>query len=284
MQSDANAQIIEKVKQYFAELRGLIHALEIYPRSMRSNPFDFVGLATLSKAFGIADACLILLEHNHHDEAYGLSRSAVECSLNMRFITYERDAIDQRSYEFLKFEFADKRFWLEHLRNSNLDPQFVQAAEEYAKRLKIEERQKNPRAATSKHWSGMSPFAWNVIALTHPLDASSNTLEFRKRKQAVAYYWASQYVHCSSIGINNYSPDIPIPGFARRTTSGAIPFVTGKSLEIYRFNGRTTLFSLAVSIHELLSYVLFGLKIDVPNNGNLLFQQVIKSIQFPEEL
>lgn len=50
----------------------------IMPRDPYKFPFDIVGLASVSKVFALAKACLNLLRSDLPDEAFGLSRSIVE--------------------------------------------------------------------------------------------------------------------------------------------------------------------------------------------------------------
>jgi hypothetical protein len=70
-----------KVARFVRAAEAEINAMGIMPREPYKFPFDLVGLATLSKAFALSNACLKLLRSNHPDEAYALSRSVVElCS------------------------------------------------------------------------------------------------------------------------------------------------------------------------------------------------------------
>ena len=93
---------LQKIGSYVKSAEDEISSLGIVPRHARRFPFDILGLATLSKAFAIADACLKLLAADYADEAFGLSRSLVECATNLRYLTAVATQQDKRSHDFVK--------------------------------------------------------------------------------------------------------------------------------------------------------------------------------------
>src|SRR5258707_6501602 len=97
----------------------------MHPRLPYRHPFDILSLAIVSKVFTLSKACLTLLASGFPDEAFGLSRSIVECATNLRFLTAEPAVPYPRSGEFAKFARADKTFWahysLEHANAEELE-------------------------------------------------------------------------------------------------------------------------------------------------------------------
>jgi len=113
-----NGTEIRKVQAYLKGAGAEVNRLGIVPRLPYRHPFDILGLAMVSKVFALSRACLKLLVLNFPDEAFGLSRSMVECATILRYLTAEPDLQYRRSRNFVRFAMADKAFWahyaLEH--------------------------------------------------------------------------------------------------------------------------------------------------------------------------
>ena len=67
--------VIRKVSRFVRAAEKELNAMGIMPRDPYKFPFDIVGLASVSKVFALAKACLNLLRSDLPDEAFGLSRS-----------------------------------------------------------------------------------------------------------------------------------------------------------------------------------------------------------------
>jgi hypothetical protein len=93
----SNVEEIKKVRTYIKIAEAEINKLRIIPRLAYRYPFDSVALATLSKAFALSKACLKLLTSRLQDEAYGLSRTLVECATNLRYLTADPALQNQRT-------------------------------------------------------------------------------------------------------------------------------------------------------------------------------------------
>lgn len=87
---------IRKVSRFIRTAESEINRLGIYPRNPWMYPFDALGLSAVSKAIALSKACLKLVSSGFPDEAFGLSRSIVECANNLRFMTMEWDPRDTR--------------------------------------------------------------------------------------------------------------------------------------------------------------------------------------------
>jgi hypothetical protein len=260
------ASEIRKVRAYVKNAESEIGKLRIIPRVTRGYrhryPFDLVGLANLSKAFALAKACLKLLASDHADEAHGLSRSLVECAMNLRYLTTDPVLQDGRTRDFAKFAMADKAFWYHYALENTKNRKDKAELHAYAKQLGIVANTKPAR----QHWAGKgSGFVWYVAMLDHPLDGPM-TVKHRKNAYAVDYYQTSAFVHCSLPAIDSYYAD------------DGVPFCISASSGIHE-TFQSTLFVILVYIHSAIAYVLFGLNIDRPARLNTLFQTTLNNMK-----
>jgi hypothetical protein len=221
-----------------------------------------VGLANLSKAFAIAKACLKLLASDYPDEAYGLSRSLVECATNLRYLTVDPAERERRTRDFVKFAMADKAFWYHHALESAKNQKEKAELRAYAQQFGIVDDTKPAR----QHWAGKgSGFIWYATMLDHPLDGAV-TVSHRKKAYAVDYYQTSAFVHCSLPAIDCYYTDDGVP-FRVSASSG------------HHETHQSTLFIILVYIHSAIGYVLDGLNIDRPARLNALFQRTLDNMK-----
>jgi hypothetical protein len=254
------ASELQKIRVYLRNAEQEINALKIVPRVARKFPFDIVGLATLSKSFALAKACLKLLASGHPDEAYGLSRSLVECATNLRYLTSDFSELDKRTHDFVNFALADKAFWYHHALEAAKTPKVKAELRSYAEQMKITDNAKLAR----QHWSGLGAFVWTVTLSDHPLDGSS-TVDFRKKAHAVDYYQTSSFVHCSLPAIDNYFTD---DGVEFRISNAST----------HRDKFQSTLFVILVYIHHAIAYVLYALNVDGYGRFQTLFQRTLKKM------
>jgi hypothetical protein len=258
---DRDAEL-RKIRAYVNHAERATNALGIIPRVPQKFPFDIVGLATLSKAFALAKACLKLLASDCPDEAYGLSRSLVECATNLRYLTSDLSERDRRTHDFVKFALADKAFWYHHALESAKTPKEKAELRAYAKQMGIVD---NPKLAR-QHWSGGgSGFVWTTTLLNHPLDGAA-TVDFRKKAHAVDYYQTSAFVHCSLPAIDNYFVDDGVP-FRVLTASG------------HHETFQSTLFIVLAYIHQSIGYVLYGANTNRPARLDSLFQRTLQKMK-----
>jgi hypothetical protein len=253
---------LRKIRVYVNSAEREINKLQIVPRAAHKFPFDSVGLATLSKAFALAKACLKLLASDYPDEAYSLSRSLVECATNLRYLTSDFSGQDKRTRDFVKFALPDKAFWYHHALESAKTPKEKAELRAYAKQMGISD---NPKLAR-QHWSGQSSgFVWRTTLLDHPIDGPA-TVDFRKKAHAVDYYQTSAFVHCSLPAIDNYF------------TEGGVPFRVSTASGHHETH-QSTLFTVLVYIHHAIGYVLYGTNTDRPARLDSLFQGTLKKMK-----
>jgi hypothetical protein len=237
-QKDRTAEL-RKIRAYVNRAERELNALEILPRAAHKFPFDIVGLATLSKAFAIAEACLKLLASDCPDEAYSLSRSLVECATNLRYLTSDLSELDKRTRDFVKFALADKAFWYHHTLEVAKTPKQKAELRAYAKQMGLVD---NPEPAR-QHWSGQgSGFVWTTTLLAHPLDGPA-TVDHRKKAHAVDYYQTSGFVHVHCLPLTTTSLKTGC-----HSTSQLLPVITK------RINQRSLFFWFTYITQSLTSF------------------------------
>jgi hypothetical protein len=255
-----NGTEIRKVQAYLKGAEAEVNRLGIVPRLPYRHPFDILGLAMVSKVFALSRACLKLLVHNFPDEAFGLSRSIVECATILRYLTAEPDLQYQRSRNFVKFAMADKAFWAHYALEHSTEKEKELEIRRYMECEKIVADTK----PAMRHWSGEDGFVWKATISDHPLDGAM-TQKHRKAEHAANYYNASTFVHCSSPAIDSYCPDEATP-FRLASSSGL------------RNTRRFTLFVITVSVRNAAGYALFGMNIECPARLNMLCQKTLQKI------
>ncbi|MBZ5663074.1 MAG: DUF5677 domain-containing protein [Acidobacteriia bacterium] len=255
-----NGTEIRKVQVYLKGAEAEVNRLGIVPRLPYRHPFDILGLAMVSKVFALSRACLKLLVLDFPDEAFGLSRSIVECATILRYLTGEPALQYRRSRDFANFAMADKAFWAHYALEHSTGMEKESEIRQYMKREGIVADTKPAR----RHWSGEDGFVWKVAISDHPLDGTM-TQRHRKAEHAANYYYASQFVHCSSPAIDCYCPDEGTP-FRLSSSSGL------------RNTCRSTLFVITVSVRSSIGYALFGMNVDSPARLNMLCQKTLEKL------
>ena len=230
---------IAKVARFVRAAEREINALGIIPREPYKFPFDIVGLATLSKAFALANACLKLLRSSQSDEAYALSRSIVECAANLRYMTEKRDTQDARVRKFVNHHKADKSYWAHYCLEIYAGRPEEQEMRDYVQQEGITPDTK----PASRHWSGERGFVWDTMTVDHPLDGAT-TETHKKSSYASDYFQTSSFVHCSLPAIGNHVVEEGTP-FKLSTWSGH--HATTQSTLFYR--------SHLPAQHDLLCHV-----------------------------
>lgn len=265
-----NQHEVDRVRSYTQELTGEISKMGIWPRCFEKYPFDQIGLALVSKAFSICNALLVLLDAGFAEEAFGLSRSLVDCALTLRFLTQDRDQLLKRTLDYAQFEVLDKQFWMHYLLRYEAGQPAEQKIREFAKQYDLED---DPTGA-SAHWSGKrNGFAWKVNLENHPLDLVSITEAdaakaelAKKAAYAVDYHAPSSFAHCYSPVVNNFLPPEGV-AFNVKESSGE-----------YEKPSQTVLFTLVSYLFDCVAYALFGLNEARSQRMNDLHSEALASL------
>lgn len=252
---------IEKVDRFIRVAESAINGLGIYPRTPWMFPFDIVGLATVSKAFALSKACLKLVSSGSPDEAYGLSRSIVECANNLRFMTAEWDPRDTRVRNYVRHHLADKAFWAHYALE-----QFAGKPEEKEIRAYMQEQGITPDTKPAfRHWSGVKGFIWGTMTIDHPLDGSI-TEKHKKISYAADYFQTSTFVHCSLPAIDNYAVE------------EATPFQASTSTGLHE-TSQTSLSIAFLYLYSTIEYALFGMNMDHPQKVDEAYQKTLSELK-----
>ncbi|HTR24502.1 MAG TPA: DUF5677 domain-containing protein [Terriglobales bacterium] len=252
---------IQKVNRFVRAAEAEIDAMAILPRNATRYPFDIVGLATVSKAFALAKACLKLLSFHSSDEAFGLSRSIVECANNLRYLTEKSDSQNKRVRNFVNQYKADKAFWAHHALEL-----FSGRPEEKEIRDYMQQESISPDTKpASRHWSGERGFIWDTVNIDHPLDGPV-TPKHKKISYAADYFQTSSFVHCSLPAIDNYAVD------------EAKPFRVSTSTGLHE-TSQSTLFIVFLYLHSTIAYALFGMNLDRPPKLDAAFQKTLNLLK-----
>jgi hypothetical protein len=240
----ADNEQVELVRAYLQAVREAVQDIAFYAR--KSYVFDQVALGLLSKAFSISDAAFILIESEHAEEAYGLSRSLVECVLNLRYISEFEDpgTKESRALEFARFFFKEKQYWIYQAKQFIKDASVLADIEKYAADNNIIA---DPKPA-KRHWSGEENFAWHCVGLIHPLDGQTHDLDSRKIDYAVDYHATSAYVHCTLEAIEHL---LPSDQFVYAPATKPV----GEGNQDQR-----TLYIIIQGIHAATRYAMFGME------------------------
>ena len=257
-----NLDEVNRVRAYMQALREEIAGLKVYPRTFARYPFDHIGLALVSKAFSISNALLALLEAGFADEAFGLSRSLMECALTLRFLTQDESKLNLRTLDYARFEVKDKQYWMHYALQHAAGEPMEQKIRDHAKEFDLKEDAKG----VQKHWSGKDGFAWKVNLDDHLLDNATSTELVKKSTYAVEYHGTSSYVHCYSPAVNNFVP------------SERIPFEVTESTGEWHNSSQVSLFILLSYLHSCVAYALFGMNLERPQKMTDLFSDTLASL------
>lgn len=258
---------VRLVCSYVAKLEKVISDMQLYPRNIKEVAFDSMALQCISKAFALARAALLLIEKEFADEAYGLSRSLVECAVGLRYITADPALQEARTKEFIFYDETERNYWLGQARLYITDPVALQRIESSRIAQELDAKRLDPKDAF-RHWSSHRAFIWEAMTGAHPLDGQTNTLQHRKVAFAVDYHAPSQYVHCSQRGLDNYFHE---PAW--------VYTVDGRRGSVVDNTAPKALFVLCQYLHETVCYALFGINVDRPKAVNTLFAKVIAKLE-----
>ena len=246
------------LQDFRAQITSQVEALGIIPRSPKRYPFDFIATSMMSRAAELFDACLLLVDTKKADDAFGLSRSIVEASLVLRYLTADPHQQTQRSIQFLDFSLDYKNLWLYLSLKAYAGKPEEAALNRYAAEMHLSG---DPTLAY-KHWSEIRNFTKEAEHLIHPLDGTEMDEELKKKLHAIDYFQACQWVHCSVISLENYVPE------------DNIPFVFSNSVESVWPTSKKTFHILVVYLYTTIIYSLYGMNVDRPDS---MMQSYIKA-------
>lgn len=253
---------LEAVKSYLAEWKKCLDSCGIWVIEPDARLYDSIAFSMLNKAYRLSQACICLLEAGFLDEAYGLSRSVLECAINLRYLTLNRDEIGSRSNNFLDFFHAERKHFLELCRSQIKDKDALDRIESLAKAEGVDGRWPNPKKGRISDWKKIEGRDWDgfkIVTETHPLDSDLNGRCPILAHYSTAYRAASAMVHCSIRALDN---TFAVSSFPYRVTEG---------LTTHYDHHFEPLMTVVAGVYLSVSYVLFGSGLDRPDDFDKQF-------------
>jgi hypothetical protein len=201
-----HSQNLAAAKQYLAGWKACLDSRGIWVIEPYARLYDSIAFSTLNKAYRLSQACICLIEAGFPDEGYGLSRSVLECAINLRYLTLNREEIDSRSNNFLDFFHAERKHFLELCRNQIKDKDALDRIESLAKAERVDDRWSDPKKRRISDWKKIENRDWDgfkIVTETHPLDAELDSRCRILAHYSTAYRAASAMVHCSIRALDN---------------------------------------------------------------------------------
>lgn len=196
----ANSLNLENLREYMRAWKSTVDDLKIWPKDHR---YDQIAFALLNKVFRLGQACVSLIEQGFSEEAFGLSRSMIECTLNLRYLTLERDEVNSRSERYVEFVFADQRHYLDLIRQYYPEDERNAAVEVIAKANNLDQRWQTKKGNPPPDWKAENENWWAIITTNHPLDEILNEHCPIRRLYSYFHRGASAMVHCSANSLLN---------------------------------------------------------------------------------
>jgi hypothetical protein len=248
------------VREYMAQWKSSIDGKGIYVIAPTGRTFDSVAFSLLNKAYRLSLACIAQLEGGYSDEAFGLARSIIECSLNLRYMTLDPAKIDARSNNYVDFFFSERKYFLEQCRKYLGPGPDLDAVEAFAKKEEIEERWASIvpdrmrvrnlalndwKLAESADWTG-----WKIATAPHPLDGEINKAEWIKRQYAADYRGGSAMVHCSIRALDNI------------LSESGIAYKVGENIKTTFDHRFEPLIIVVTNLYLMARYTFYGANVD----------------------
>ncbi|HEY1901429.1 MAG TPA: DUF5677 domain-containing protein [Terracidiphilus sp.] len=222
-----HSENLAAVKDYLAGWKACLDSKGIWVIEPYARLYDSIAFSTLNKAYRLSQACLHLIDKGFSDEAYGLSRSVLECAINLRYLILNQDEIDLRSNNFLDFFHAERKHFLELCRTQIKDKDALARIETRAKSEGVDKRWSDPRKRRISDWKKLESHDWDgfkIVTQPHPLDADLNHRCQILRHYSTAYRASSAMVHCSIRALDN--------NFAVSNPKGRSPGSAGVAVEL----------------------------------------------------
>lgn len=241
------------VKEYLAGWKACLDRSGIWVIEPSARPYDSIAFSLLNKAYRLSLACICLIEAGFADEAYGLSRSIIECAINLRYLTLDRKEIDLRSNNFLNFFHVERKHFLDLCRKQIKDKDALDRIEMKAKAEGIDDWWSGPKKIRVSDWKKLENREWDgfkIVTEAHPLDADLNGRCSILLHYSTDYRAASAMVHCSIRALDN---TFAVSNFPYKVAEGLTTNFD------HRFE---PLMNVVTGVYLSVSYALFGAGLD----------------------
>lgn len=269
-------------RNYLAQWKRLIDSKGVWVIEPYIRLFDSIAFSNLNRAYRLSQACLVLIDAGHSDEAFAISRSIIECSLNLRYLTLDHAKIESRSKNYINFLYCEKKHFLEQCRKHLPHGENLNAIESFVAREGIEtnwaatvsEKVKarniplnDWKAIEGGEWSG-----WKIATETHPLDNEINEQNWIKRQFTADYRNCSAMVHCTIRSLEN---TVAKPG---------VRYKVSENLKTVVDHTDEPLIIIVTNLYLLVRYVFYGCNVDGTEYFDQLFKDTSARLYLKQEL
>jgi hypothetical protein len=181
---------VEHVRKFLACAKVRLDETRYYPPVNRHR--YLVALALYSKCITVGEATLVLLDAGFNDEAFGMTRTMVEISLTLRYISNDPD---NRALRFVEFGAKESEDWAKIAAiywpqsAPTLPPRTQAVAATFPKRFQWADKPLS--------YLAYEPDAFEIdLATGQP---TVHDLDYR-----VIYHWSSKYVHVTIGALRNH--------------------------------------------------------------------------------
>jgi hypothetical protein len=265
------------VQDYLVRWKSSVDIKGIYVIGPSGRTFDSIAFSILNKAYRLSQACIILLEAGYSDEAFGLARSLIECSLNLRYMTMDPEKADSRSNDYVDFAFCEKKHFLELCRQyfgpgKDLDAVEALNSQEGIEgrwasivphRVRVRNLPLNDWKLIEGDWNG-----WKISSEPHPLDDQINKDRWIKKQFAADYRGCSAMVHCTIRSLDNI---FAWPGVA---------YKVGENLKTWFDHRFEPLFIIVNSLYLVARYTFYGANVDEADCFDSLFNDAVSKLVY----
>jgi hypothetical protein len=268
-----HASNLAATKQYLAGWKASLDRLGIWVREPTAGLYDSIAFSLLNKAYRLSGACICLIETGFIDEAYGLSRSILECALNLRYLSLDVDKINARANNFAEFFHFERKHFLELCRKQIKNKDDLAKIEAKAKLEGIDARISDPKMARINDWKKIEG-QWDgfkIVNEVHPLDAELNPHCRVLLQYVTLYRAASAMVHCSISALDNT--------FA----VSSFQFKVGEGMKTEYDHRCEPLTIVLAGLYLSARYALYGAKLDSPKQLSALFKETVKKVKYDRQ-
>jgi hypothetical protein len=188
------------VSAFLDDVVAQVDAMKIVRRVEHRYPFDSIATQLLTKAISLGRAVITLLEGGYDDEAYGLSRSIVECAITLRYLTTESSEQTARTMKYLVQTKKDRQLWLYAI---GLQDHYTDEEKSVFDRYAKQNDFPPDGSSAHQHWSGERNFIRLATSTRHPLDPPDVDDNYYTVARAADYYHPGCFVHCTEPGIES---------------------------------------------------------------------------------
>jgi hypothetical protein len=184
---------VQHIRKFLAYAKRTVNEAWIFPPL---NAYRYlVALALYSKCLTVAEAILVLLDAGFADEAFGLTRTLVDISFTLHYIS-NKDT-EERAQLFYQFHRKDVGEWAKMLRE--YWPQLIPGVDAAAVDSSVLRKYPRPHS-----WSGKALSDMAMEPSTTENDPATGQPFVHNLGYRLIFRWTSHYVHPTILALRNH--------------------------------------------------------------------------------